>query len=189
MSGEQPPGGPGDTGGPEDVGSLAEEAAKLFGALTDWAQDQAGDHLGDLGDLGDLGAAGARAAQGDLGDLGAHLAGLAGHAVDAAAQVRAHLGEALDDNLATGAPECRWCPVCRGVHAVRQVSPEVRAHLGAAASSLVQAAAAMMATTPPSGRGRDVETIDLDEDWPDDEPASETSPDPSDTQPDPGDPT
>lgn len=170
MSDEQPPGGAdrsGDRGG-EDVGSLAEEAAKLFGALTDWAQDQAGD-------LGDLGAAGARAAQGDLHGLGSHLAGLAGHAAEAAASVQDHLAGALDDNLATGAPECRWCPVCRGVHAVRQVSPEVRAHLGAAASSLVQAAAALMATTPPSGRSRDVETIDLD-DEPDDETEPRTDP-------------
>lgn len=171
MSDEQAPGGDAGDRGAEDVGSLAEEAAKLFGALTDWAQDQAGD-------LGDLGAAGARAAQGDLHDLGAHLAGLAGHAAEAAASVQDHLAGALDDNLATGAPECRWCPVCRGVHAVRQVSPEVRAHLGAAASSLVQAAAALMATTPPSGRGRDVETIDLDDDEPepDHEPEPRTDP-------------
>ena len=175
MSDEQATGGDaGDRSG-EEVGSLAEEAAKLFGALTDWAQDQAGD-------LGDLGAAGARAAQDDLHDLGAHLAGLAGHAAEAAASVQDHLAGALDDNLATGAPECHWCPVCRGVHAVRQVSPEVRAHLGAAASSLVQAAAALMATTPPSGRGRDVETIDLDDDEPepdhepDDEPEPRTDP-------------
>ncbi len=181
MSDEQHPGDHGASG--DEVGSLAEEAAKLFGALGDWAQEQAGDSLDDLPfDLGDLGAAGAKAAQGDLHDLGAHLAGLAGHAVDAAAQVQAHLAGALDDNLATGAPECRWCPVCRTVHAARQVSPEVRAHLGAAAASLVHAAAAMMATTPPSGRGRDVETIDLDDDWPDDEP--DPQPDP---QPDPGD--
>ncbi len=165
MSDEHAPGG-------GEVGSLAEEAAKLFGALTDWAQDQAGD----------LGAAGARAAQGDRHDLGSHLAGLAGHAADAAAQVQDHLAGALDDNLATGAPECRWCPVCRGVHAVRQVSPEVRAHLGAAASSLVQAAAALMATTPPSGRGRDVETIDLDDEPDDDDPDHETEP-----RTDPGD--
>lgn len=176
MSDEQATGGDaGDRSG-EEVGSLAEEAAKLFGALTDWAQDQAGD----LGDLGDLGAAGARAAQGDLHGLGSHLAGLAGHAAEAAAQVQDHLAGARDDNLATGAPECRWCPVCRGVHAVRQVSPEVRAHLGAAASSLVQAAAALMATTPPSGRGRDVETIDLDDDEPDPEPDHEPRTDPGD---------
>ena len=99
----------------------------------------------------------------------------AGHAAEAAARVQEHVAGALDDNLATGAPECRWCPVCRGVHAMRQVSPEVRAHLGAAASSLVQAAAALMATTPPSGRSRDVETIDLD-DEPDDETEPRTDP-------------
>ncbi len=78
--------------------------------------------------------------------------------------MQAHLSEALEENLATDDPECRWCPVCRTVHAARLLSPEVKAHLGAAASSLVQAAASLMATPPPSGRRRDVETIDLDDD-------------------------
>ncbi|MDN4172980.1 hypothetical protein QWY28_08515 [Nocardioides sp. SOB77] len=146
MSDEQRPG---DAAGPdgEDVGSVAEEAAKLFGALGDWAQDQ-GDGLG---------------------------AGFSGFAAQAAAAAHG-----LDEHLATGAPECTWCPVCRAVQAVRRTSPEVRAHLTAAASSLLQAAAEAMATAvpqdrrPPPDAGTRVERIDLDPDtgtdeWPEDE--------------------
>ena len=77
-----------------------------------------------------------------------------------------------NEHLATGAAECTVCPVCRTVHAVRQLSPEVTAHLAAAVTSLAQAAAALMASTAPRprvrhGRDRDVEHIDLDDDWPD----------------------
>jgi hypothetical protein len=52
------------------------------------------------------------------------------------------------------------------VHAVRQTSPEVRAHLTQAASSFLHAAAGLMATLPPqdpSGRTPGVEKIDLDD--------------------------
>lgn len=128
-----------DTEGGRDqqVGSLAEEATKLFGALNGWARDQ-GDGLGDS------------------------VSGLTGHAVSAAHD--------LNDHLATGSAECTVCPVCRTVHAVRQLSPEVKAHLTSAAASLVHAAAGILATAAPassSHRGG-VEHIDLDdagEDW------------------------
>jgi hypothetical protein len=51
------------------------------------------------------------------------------------------------------------------VHAIRETSPEVRAHLATAASSFLQAAAQLMATQVPneSGRASNVEKIDLDE--------------------------
>ncbi|GAA1475918.1 hypothetical protein GCM10009623_03640 [Nocardioides aestuarii] len=121
--------------GPEDVGSVGEEAAKLFGALSDWARD----HGGDLGS----------GLSGGLGDL-------ASHASDAVRSV--------DEHLATGAPECQWCPVCRTVHAIREVSPEVREHLASAAASLMQAAAGVLAATQQHGNARQsgVEHIDLD---------------------------
>jgi hypothetical protein len=56
------------------------------------------------------------------------------------------------------------------VHAVRQASPEVRAHLAVAASALLQAAAGVLATAVPTEGGagaRDsgVEHIDLDDDF------------------------
>ena len=133
---------PDDPGGRDPVGSVSEEALKLFGALSDWARD----HGSDLGQ------------------------GLSGLADQAAASVRD-----VDEHLATGAPECTYCPICRTVHAVRQTSPEVRAHLAVAASSLLQAAAGILAAAAPAG-ARDrggVERIDLDDDmdgaWPEED--------------------
>ena len=67
--------------------------------------------------------------------------GLSGLAAQAAASARD-----LDEHLATGASECTVCPVCRTIHAVRQVNPEVTAHLAAAATSLAQAASALFGT-------------------------------------------
>lgn len=106
----------------QDIGSVAEEAAKLFGALSGWAREHGS-----------------------------------------------------EEHLATGAPECTYCPVCRVVHAVRQCSPEVRQHLAVAAASLVQAASALMTAvgTPPDNgdpatRRDTVEHIDLDAEWEDD---------------------
>ncbi|UFN45597.1 hypothetical protein [Nocardioides okcheonensis] len=103
--------------------------------------------------------------------------GLAGLAAQAAASARD-----LDDHLATGAAECTVCPICRTVHAVRQLGPEVTGHLAAAVTSLAHAANALLAThdagrgaarRQPDGRG-DVEHVDLDDpdlsdDWPGDE--------------------
>ena len=152
---EQPPRGPGDQGPAEepgeDVGSVAEEAAKLFGALSDWAKDQGQDWAQDW-------------AQG--------VSGIAEQAARTAHQVHEHLDENLRENLANGSPECRYCPVCRTVHVVRQTSPEVKAHLASAASSFLQAVVGMLATLPPPGSGAGgqagqpggVERIDLDED-------------------------
>jgi len=118
----QPPDDTDAAGGPgpdEQVGSLADEAVRLFGALSDWARDAT---------------------------------------------------EEVNEHLATGSAECTWCPVCRTVHAVRQASPEVRAHLAVAASALLQAAAGVLATAmPPEGgagaRDSGVEHIDLDDDF------------------------
>jgi hypothetical protein len=115
----------------EPVGSVAEEAAKLFGAVAGWALEH-GDGFSTLSD---------------------------------------HLGDDLNEHLATGGPSCTWCPVCRTVTAIRQTSPEVRAHLAGAASSLMLAVSGMIATQPPSGDGG-VERIDLDDDsddWPQDD--------------------
>jgi hypothetical protein len=123
------------TDGPDPVGSLAEEAAKLLGALSGWAREH--------------------------GDGVSAMAGsMAGSVADE-----------LHEHLATGSPECAWCPVCRTVAAVRETSPEVRAHLASAASSFMLAVSGMMATQPPTP-DNGVERIDLDddsEDWPEDE--------------------
>jgi hypothetical protein len=121
--------------GPEPVGSVAEEAAKLLGALSVWAREH-----------------------GD--SVSAMAGGLAGA-----------VGDELHEHLATESQECTWCPVCRTVAAVRQTTPEVRAHLASAASSLMLAVSGMMATHPAAREGS-VERIDLDVDahdeWPED---------------------
>jgi len=124
--------------GTHDVGSLADEAAKLFGALSGWAREHAG-------------------------EAGEGLSGLAAQAAASAHEV--------DDHLATGSAECTVCPICRTVHAVRQLSPEVRAHLASAATSLAHAATTLMAThvSPDDAPSPDVEHIRLDDEWPEGE--------------------
>ncbi len=124
------PGGVGP-GGPQDpVGSVGEEAAKLLGALSNWARDQGGDYAGSAAD-----AAGAFA--GAVQDVSEHIA--------------------------TGSEDCRYCPVCQVIHIVRDTSPEVRTHLAVAASSLMHAAAGLLATKPGEQRSGPVEKIDLDD--------------------------
>lgn len=72
------------------------------------------------------------------------------------------LADGLDEHVATGAPECTWCPVCRTVTAVRQTSPEVLGHLSSAASSLMLAVSGIMAPPSPSRDGG-LEKIPLDD--------------------------
>ena len=122
--------GEGRSTGAEEIGSVGEEAAKLFSALSDWARDQGAGYVGS--------AAGAASA----------------------------MSEALhdvNDHIATDAEECRYCPVCQVIHAVRATSPEVKAHLAVAASSLMHAAAGLLATHVPSDKAAPVEKIDLDD--------------------------
>lgn len=117
----------------DEVGSVGEEAAKLFAALSGWAKEQGTDYAGS--------AAGAASA----------------------------MSEALHDvneHIATGSAECKYCPVCQVIAAVRATSPEVKAHLAIAASSLMQAAAGVLATQVPDGKASPVEKIDLDDEGP-----------------------
>lgn len=118
--------------GEDEVGSVSEEAAKLFSALQDWAQESGAAH--------------------------------AGAAATAASGLAAGLKD-VNEHIATGAEECRYCPVCRGIDLVRQTSPEVKAHLAVAASSLLQAAAGLLETQVPTDaqRAGGVEKIDLDD--------------------------
>ncbi len=118
------------SGRPDDIGSVAEEATKLLGAVADWAREHGS-------------------------DLGSGVAALADQAAATAHDVSAH--------IATDDAECRYCPICRTVHAVRTASPEVRAQLTTAASAFLQAAAGMLAGSGGGGTGRPVERIDLDD--------------------------
>lgn len=131
---EQTPGDGGREG--EELGSVSEEAAKLFEALQDWAKQTGAQQAGAVG-----------AAAGGL------AAGL----------------REVNEHLATGGADCRYCPVCQAIAFVRSTSPEAKAHLVSAASSLLQAGAALLATQVPAPDERDrsgVEHIDLDgDDW------------------------
>lgn len=93
------------------------------------------------------------------GQVGDAASGLAGHAT--------RFAEDLEGHLATGSAECSYCPICRTVHAVRSLSPEVKDHLASAAASLVQAAAGLLATAvkdePGERRSDQVEKIRLDD--------------------------
>jgi len=115
----------------EPIGSVGEEAAKLFAALSGWAKDQGTDYAGT--------AAGAASAVSDaLHDVNEHVA--------------------------TGGEDCRYCPVCQVIAVVRSTSPEVKTHLAVAASSLMQAAAGVLATqVPADAKGAPVEKINLDD--------------------------
>ena len=101
-------------------------------------------------------------------ESGSEYAGAAASAAEGAASAV----HRIDEHIATGSAECAYCPVCRVISAVRATSPEVRQHLTTAGTSLLHAAAGLLATVPePSKQRRDgpVEKIDLsDDDWEDD---------------------
>lgn len=127
----------------EPVGSAADEAAKLFGALAEWAREHGA-------------------------EAGVGLGGLAGQA---AAAVQG-LASNIDQHVDTGAAECTYCPVCRTVHVIREVSPDVREQLAIAATSLMNAATTILqaaATPAAKKRSPHVQPITLDDGWPEEE--------------------
>ena len=97
-----------------------------------------------------------------------------GDSFGAAAAGAGGLLQNVNEHIATGGRDCTYCPVCRMISAVRATSPEVKQHLTTAASSLLQAAAGLMATYAPDGSPArsdgPVEHIDLsdDDEWEDD---------------------
>jgi hypothetical protein len=125
--------------------------------------------VSDAGDAPEVGPLGEEAAK-LLGALSGWAREHAGEASEGLSGLASHAASAvhgIDEHLATGSAECTVCPVCRAVHAVRQLSPEVTTHLTSAVSSLAQAAAALMATPTPRTSDRDgVEHIPLDDEWP-----------------------
>ncbi len=50
------------------------------------------------------------------------------------------------EHIATGAPECRLCPVCQLISLVRDTRPEVIEHLTGAAAALLSALRSLMAS-------------------------------------------
>jgi hypothetical protein len=97
-------------------------------------------------------------------DSGGEYAGATASATAGAAATM----QSINEHIATGGQDCTYCPVCQVISAVRGTSPEVREHLRSAASSLVQAAAGVLATPVPdqgdSRRKGPVEKIDIGDD-------------------------
>ena len=121
-----------------------------------------------VGSLGEEAAKLLEALQGWAKESGSDYA----DATAAAAAGAASKLSQVNEHIATGGQDCRYCPLCQLISAVRGTSPEVRQHLSSAAGSLMQAAAGMLATTVPDQSGRrdgPVERIDLIDDGIDDE--------------------
>ncbi len=144
-------------GDPPDVGSVGEEAARLLEAFTEALGRRPAASGDDPGSSRPAPGAG----DGPSADPGAApwdgLVDLAHQAVQAL--------QGVGDQVANDAPECRWCPWCRTIHALRRTSPEARTHLMSTARSMVTAATVLLdlidrdeagPTTP------DVEHIHLD---------------------------
>src|SRR3954453_18903043 len=110
-----------DHAGADPVGTLGEEATKLFHALRAWAEDNGGERSSATTDA-------------------------PGAETPSAAALH------IDEHLGIGDADCRYCPLCRVISMARSTSPEVRQHLFSAATSLVQAAAAALATQVPDDR-------------------------------------
>jgi hypothetical protein len=93
-------------------------------------------------------------------DQGAQGAGSAAGAASAFGDILKDVNE----HIATGGEDCKYCPLCQVISAVRTTSPEVKAHLAVAASSLMHAAAGVLATqVPQDGKASPVEKINLDD--------------------------
>jgi hypothetical protein len=73
------------------------------------------------------------------------------------------LGEHWTEHVATGAPECRLCPVCQLISVLRDSRPEVALHLAEAAGSLLAAlrAALLAHERDWTARRPGVERIDI----------------------------
>lgn len=94
-----------------------------------------------------------------------------GGSVDAASSPTGGLLSDLNEHIATGSADCRYCPLCQLIAAVRATSPEVKNHLSVAASSMLQAAAVVLMPKSHGHRNDSgsVERIDLDVDgWEED---------------------
>ncbi|MEW2358966.1 hypothetical protein [Spirillospora sp. NPDC029432] len=122
----------------EQSGDLLDEAVKLFETLRRR-----------------MGEAGGRSGDTASDDAGSDDAGTGGDVWSRA--VAAEPGEgagerAAPPRIATGAPECLDCPVCRAIAVARETGPGVRAHVREAGRSLAAAAFDVAAAFDRTGR-------------------------------------
>jgi hypothetical protein len=110
---------------PTDPGSAREEAERLVAML-----------------LGSARLAATAPGAGPWGALGGILSGVLGHTPGRA--------EAGDAGFATGSPECGVCPVCRGIAALRDPSPEFAERLATGAGDLAAGVASLLRAFAPA---------------------------------------
>ncbi len=112
-----------------------------------------------IGNVGEEAAKLFAALSGWAKDQGTDYAGTAAGAASAVSDAFHNVNE----HIATDGQDCKYCPLCQVISAVRSTSPEVKAHLAIAASSLMHAAAGVLATqVPTDSKTSPVEKIDLD---------------------------
>jgi hypothetical protein len=130
---------PKDDDGEGEVGSLADEAARLFAVATDWARQYTADSR--------TGSAASAPRSGDWPG---------------------------QEHIATGAPECRWCPICQAISLLRTTSPDMKEHVASlvvVARQILDSVAETVGEAGSASKPRpestpDVEHIDLSEDDP-----------------------
>lgn len=144
----------------EPVGSVGEEAAKLFAALAGWAQaPNQGENAQAEG-----AAAGSQEPRSRSQGEQANAAGrFENHTHGPGSGGWAHLFAAVNDHIATGSQDCRYCPLCQLIGFVRSTSPEVKQQLASASASLAAALTALMAQQAAPPNGDPVEKINLDD--------------------------
>jgi hypothetical protein len=103
------------------------------------------------------------AQHGTIGDEAAKL-------VDALQDwARRNFGDPATSHIATGAPECTWCPICQLIAILRGDRPEISEKVSEAGASLVAAlravldAAAAGPPRPPDEAASRVQHINLDD--------------------------
>ncbi|MEU5881686.1 hypothetical protein [Spirillospora sp. NPDC047279] len=102
----------------EQPGDALDEAAKLFGSLWRRIGGTGGGNPGQRGAMGEPDDVWSRATADDVWSRAA----------------------AGDPHIATGAPECRNCPICRAIALARETGPDVTTHVRQAGQSLMAAA-------------------------------------------------
>ncbi|NES12327.1 MULTISPECIES: hypothetical protein [Micromonospora] len=120
--------------GTTDPGSAREEAERLVATLLATAR-----------------LAAAAPGAGPWGPLGGILSGVLGHTpAGGDAGGAAAGGTAAGGGFATGSPECCVCPICRGIAALRDPSPEFAERLATGAGDLAAGVASLLRAFAPA---------------------------------------
>ncbi len=79
---------------------------------------------------------------------------------------RRNFGDPATAHIATGAPECAWCPICQFISLLRGDRPEISDKIAETGASMVAALRALVdaAAQSPGQGGHRVQHIDLDPD-------------------------